>query len=146
MLIVLSLSLDVGKLLRMEKLNGKNLYYMFLAGAKNLIDYQADVNKINVFPVADGDTGTNMASTIRMVVDNIEPVKSFKITVDSIGVAALAGARGNSGIIFAQFLYGFSEEIEDCTEITIKEFSESLKRSVKFLYESVADPVEGPSL
>ncbi len=130
----------------MEKLNGKNLYYMFLAGAKNLIDYQADVNMINVFPVADGDTGTNMASTIRMVVDNIEPVKSFKTTVDSIGEAALAGARGNSGIIFAQFLYGLSEEIEDCTEITIKEFSESLKRSVKYLYESVADPVEGTIL
>ena len=71
---------------------------------------------------------------------------SFKITADSIGVAALAGARGNSGIIFAQFLYGFSEEICECTEITIKEFAESLKRSVKYLYEAVANPVEGTIL
>ena len=56
----------------MERLNGKNLYFMFLAGASNIIDHQAEINSINVFPVADGDTGTNMASTIRTVVDSLE--------------------------------------------------------------------------
>ena len=131
---------------KLERLNGKNLYFMFMAGARNIIDYQADINKINVFPVADADTGTNMASTIRGVIDSLEMDGSFKTTADSIGVAALAGARGNSGIIFAQFLFGFSEEICECTEITIKEFAESLKRSIKYLYDAVADPVEGTIL
>lgn len=130
----------------MDKLNGNNLYYMFMAGARNIIDNQAELNRINVFPVADGDTGTNMASTIRTVVDVIRPDGSFKVTADSIGVAALAGARGNSGIIFAQFLFGFAEEIRDCTEVTISEFADSLKRSMKYLYESVANPVEGTIL
>jgi dihydroxyacetone kinase-like predicted kinase len=131
---------------KLEKLDGKNLYYMFMAGARNIIDYQAEINRINVYPVADGDTGTNMASTIRTVIDQIRPDGSFKITADQIGVAALTGARGNSGIIFAQFLFGFAEEIRECTEITIKEFAESLDRSVKYLYESVANPVEGTIL
>ena len=130
----------------MDKLNGKNLYFMFLAGANRIIDQQSEINRINVFPVADADTGTNMASTIRTVVDSLEINGSFKITADSIGMAALAGARGNSGIIFAQFLYGFSEEICECTEITSKEFAESLKRAVKYLYEAVANPVEGTIL
>ncbi len=131
---------------KLEKLDGRNLYYMFMAGARNIIDYQAEINSINVYPVADGDTGTNMASTIRTVVDQITLDGSFKITADQIGVAALTGARGNSGIIFAQFLFGFAEEIRECSEITIKEFAESLKRSVKYLYESVANPVEGTIL
>lgn len=131
---------------KLEKLDGKNLYYMFMAGARNIIDYQAEINSINVYPVADGDTGTNMASTIRTVIDQIRPDGSFKITADQIGVAALTGARGNSGIIFAQFLFGFAEEIRECTEISIKEFAESLDRSVKYLYESVANPVEGTIL
>ncbi len=130
----------------METLNGKNLYYMFMAGARNIINNQAAINEINVYPVADADTGTNMASTIRTVVDSIRPDGSFKTTADSIGMAALTGARGNSGIIFAQFLYGFSEEICDCKEISISDFAESLKRSIKYLYESVANPVEGTIL
>ena len=129
--------------MKLERIDGKNFYYMFLAGARKIIENQTELNRINVYPVADGDTGTNMASTIRMVVDSISPNPSFKITADAIGEAALEGARGNSGIIFAQFLFGFSEEIRDCTEITIKEFAESLKRSVKYLYEAVANPVEG---
>ncbi len=131
---------------KIDKLDGRNLYYMFMAGARNIIDYQADINSINVYPVADGDTGTNMASTIRTVVDQIRLDGSFKVTADQIGVAALTGARGNSGIIFAQFLFGFAEEIRECTEITIKEFAESLERSVKYLYEAVANPVEGTIL
>ncbi|TFH38458.1 MAG: DAK2 domain-containing protein, partial [Bacteroidia bacterium] len=129
-----------------ERINGRNLYYTFLAGAQKIIENQAEINRLNVFPVADADTGTNMASTIRTIVDSLTPDPSFKITVDAIGVAALSGARGNSGIIFAQFLYGFSEEVSDCDEITIDDFAESLKRSIRYLYESVSNPVEGTIL
>ncbi|MEZ5000071.1 MAG: DAK2 domain-containing protein [Bacteroidales bacterium] len=129
-----------------ERINGRNLYYTFLAGAQKIIDNQAEINRLNVFPVADSDTGTNMASTIRTIIDSLKPDRSFKVTADAIGIAALSGARGNSGIIFAQFLYGFSEEVCDCNEITIRDFAESLKRSIKYLYESVSHPVEGTIL
>lgn len=129
-----------------ERINGRNLYYTFLAGARKIIENQSEINRLNVFPIADADTGTNMASTIRTIVDSLKPDPSFKVTADAIGVAALSGARGNSGIIFAQFLYGFSEEVKDCNEITISDFAESLKRSVRYLYESVSHPVEGTIL
>lgn len=129
-----------------ERINGRNLYYTFLAGARKIIDNQAEINRLNVFPVADADTGTNMASTIRTIVDSLKPDRSFKVTADAIGIAALSGARGNSGIIFAQFLYGFSEEVSDCEEITIKDFADSLMRSIRYLYEAVSHPVEGTIL
>ena len=85
-------------------INGKFLYYAFIAGGNQILQNQAEINRINIFPVNDKDTGTNLASTIRSVIDTIKPHKSYKITVNNIADAALIGARGNSGVIFAQFL------------------------------------------
>jgi len=131
---------------KITKLNGKNLYFLFLAGSKKILENQMEINRINVFPVPDGDTGTNLASTLRTIIDNIKPHYSFKTTADDIAVAALEGARGNSGIIFAQFLYGLSAETGNHKEITLEDFSESLKRSVAYIYEAIANPVEGTML
>ena len=131
---------------KITKLNGKNLYFLFLAGSKKILENQMEINRINVFPVPDGDTGTNLASTLRTIIDNIKPDYSFKATADNIAVAALEGARGNSGIIFAQFLYGLSAETGNHKEITLENFSESLKRSVAYIYEAIANPVEGTML
>lgn len=131
---------------KITKLNGKNLYFLFLAGSKKILENQMEINRINVFPVPDADTGTNLASTIRSVIDNIKPDYSFKTTADKIAVAALEGARGNSGIIFAQFLYGLSAESGNDSEISLQNFSETLRKSIRYVYDAIANPVEGTML
>jgi DegV family protein with EDD domain len=130
----------------LNEMDGRRLYYTFIAGARKIIEHQVELNKINVFPVNDGDTGTNLASTIRAVVDSLHPHRSYKITFDRIAETTLINARGNSGIIFAQFLYGVSTETGNFKSITIKQFAESLKNSVRYIYEAVANPVEGTML
>jgi DegV family protein with EDD domain len=130
----------------LNEMDGRRLYYTFIAGARKVIEHQIELNKINVFPVNDGDTGTNLASTIRAVIDSIHPHKSYKITADRIAETTLINARGNSGIIFAQFLYGMSMETGDFKTITTSQFAESIKNSVKYVYEAVANPVEGTML
>jgi dihydroxyacetone kinase-like predicted kinase len=125
-------------------LNGKRLYYSFLAGAQRIFEHQKGLNKINVFPVQDGDTGTNIASTMRAIIDTYIPTANLKQTADAIADAALVGARGNSGIIFAQFVYGFSDVLEkERDDITVSDFSVALKNAVAYSYESISNPVEG---
>ena len=128
------------------ELDGRNLYYEFIAGAKKVIAHQAELNKINVFPVNDGDTGTNLAATIRSVIESFHPSRSYKITADRIAEATLMNARGNSGIIFAQFFYGLSNETGEFKSVTIRQFAEAVGRSVSYVYEAVARPVEGTML
>jgi len=127
-------------------MDGRYLYYTFIAGAKNVIEHQIELNKINVFPVNDGDTGTNLAATIRSVIESLHPHRSYKITADRIAEATLMNARGNSGIIFAQFLYGLSNETGENKSVTHTQFAESIQKSVKYIYEAVAHPVEGTML
>jgi len=133
-------------LVPVNEMDGRRLYYTFIAGARKVIEHQVELNKINVFPVNDGDTGTNLASTIRAVVDSIHPHRSYKITADRIAETTLVNARGNSGIIFAQFLYGMSTETGNFKTITINQFAESIKKSVRYIYDAVANPVEGTML
>jgi uncharacterized protein len=128
------------------ELDGRNLYYTFIAGARKVMAHQIELNRINVFPVNDGDTGTNLASTIRSVIESLHPHRSYKITADRIAEATLMNARGNSGIIFAQFFYGLSNETGDFKTITLRQFAESIQRSVRYIYEAVANPVEGTML
>ncbi len=127
-------------------MDGRNLYYTFIAGAKKVIENQVELNKINVFPVSDGDTGTNLASTIRSVIESLHPHRSYKITADRIAEATLMNARGNSGIIFAQFFYGLSNETGEFKSVTLKQFAETIQKSVRYIYEAVANPVEGTML
>jgi dihydroxyacetone kinase-like predicted kinase len=128
------------------EMDGRSLYYTFIAGARKVIDHQVELNKINVFPVRDGDTGTNLASTIRSVIDSLHPHRSFKITADRIAEATLMNARGNSGIIFAQFFYGLSIETGNFRSISLQQFAESVQKAVRYVYEAVANPVEGTML
>jgi hypothetical protein len=128
------------------EIDGRFLYYAFLAGGKKILQNQAEINRINVFPVNDKDTGTNLASTIRSVLENITPHRSYKTTLNNIAEAALIGARGNSGVIFAQFLYGVSQETINKGVITVSEFADSIKNSIPYIYEAVANPVEGTML
>ena len=124
-------------------LDGKRLYYSFLAGAQRIFDHQGLLNKINVFPVRDADTGTNLASTMRSIVDTFIPTDNLSVTANALADAALVGARGNSGIIFAQFLYGFSTEIKDEDVIDVSKFSQAVETGVHYSYEAISNPVEG---
>jgi len=124
-------------------LDGRSFYYAFLAGAQRIFENQGLLNKMNVFPVADADTGTNLASTMRSIVDSPIPTNNVKMAATALADAALVGARGNSGIIFAQFLYGFSNEIENEDNLTVENFSRSITKAVTYAYEAIANPVEG---
>jgi len=134
------------KTLPIIEVDGRRLYYTFVAGAKNILAHQSYLNKINVFPVNDGDTGSNMATTVQSVIESIHPHKSYKITADLIAETTMTNARGNSGIIFAQFLYGMSKESGNQSSITIPQFAESIRNSIPYMYEAVANPIEGTML
>lgn len=127
-------------------INGKILYYSFLAGANQIITHQIEMNEINVFPVNDKDTGTNLAATVQAILNDIKPYKSYKKTLDKIAKAALTGAKGNSGTIFAQFLYGLNCETKDKTFINASDFIESIHNSVPYIYQAVSNPTEGTML
>jgi DegV family protein with EDD domain len=128
------------------KIDGRQLYYTFLAGGKKILEQQSYLNKINVFPVNDGDTGSNMATTVRSAIESILPHRSFSITAKRIAETAIMNARGNSGIIFAQFLFGVSKETEARDSLTVPQFAVCIKNSVPYMYEAVANPVEGTML
>ena len=127
-----------------SKAYGKSFYYNFIAGAQKILEHQKELNKLNVFPVPDADTGSNLASTIRSIIENTVPHRSIKKSAEAIAYAALEGARGNSGVILAQYLYGFSVEAsEEENRFDIKNLTRSLKNAVKYMYDAVANPVEG---
>ena len=132
----------------MEKINGLVLAEMIDLGSKNLAKNAEKINSLNVFPVPDGDTGTNMnlsmssgaKETAVNVVENIgELGKSF-----SKGL--LMGARGNSGVILSQLFRGMSQYIADKKEIDAKEFAEAIQNGVSIAYKAIIKPVEGTIL
>ncbi len=124
-------------------LNGENLYQSFISGAREVIKNKNNLNDINVFPVADRDTGTNLASTMNFIIEESKIDKSAKNTMSSIADAALAGARGNSGIIIAQYINGMFMSLKDEDEITISGFAESIQNAFPHAYNSISEPVEG---
>ncbi len=127
----------------LHEMDGGHLYYSFLAGSRKILQHQEEINKLNVFPVPDADTGTNLASTIRTIVDNSLMDDRFHVTANSIAEAALDGARGNSGVIFAQFLYGISKEVGQSIKVSTHNFADTMKKSVKYVYEAIGNPREG---
>ncbi|MGA6926517.1 MAG: DegV family protein [Desulfosarcina sp.] len=130
----------------MKEIDGRWLYYMFLAGTRKVVANQQRLNRINVFPVKDGDTGANMAFTLSAVVESMGPERPYKRMLDRIAETALINARGNSGIIFSQFLFGLSSETAELSSVSIESFSASVKNAVRYIYSAVATPVEGTLL
>ncbi len=133
-------------MMKIKYLDGQRLYNAVLVGGNSVIKDQKYLNKINVFPVPDSDTGTNLASTMRSIAQGAVPARSFNTTLSSIADAALSGARGNSGLIFAQFLYGVNEEIKNGNKISTRAFGEAVKKAVQYAYKSIVSPVEGTML
>jgi DegV family protein with EDD domain len=132
--------------MNVQTLTGEQLFNMFVSGGNTIIENKEDLNKINVFPVPDGDTGTNLASTFYSIMENGKVYPSAGKTMQSIAEEALTGARGNSGIIFAQFLEGLSWEIGEAHTITVDSFSGAVKKAVHSAYEAISNPVEGTML
>jgi len=125
------------------KLSSEKVYYSFLSGANEVLGQRKVLNDINVFPVPDGDTGTNLASMMNSIIEESKVQPSAKQTLRSIADAALIGARGNSGIIFAQYINGMMMSMEEEEEITIENFAKSVKRAVPFAYGAISNPIEG---
>jgi len=131
---------------KISYLDGNRLYYAFLVGGNAVIKDQNYLNKINVFPVPDSDTGTNLASTMRSIAERAKRDHSVSSTLRSIADAALSGARGNSGLIFAQFLYGLSEEVKNFKRLSPIHFAESVRSAAQKTYKAILSPVEGTML
>ena len=124
-------------------LDSEKLYYSFLSGAQEVIRNKRVLNEINVFPVADGDTGSNLASTMNSIIKDAKILQSVKGTMSSIADAALTGARGNSGIIIAQYINGIFISLGDEEKITMSSFAETVNDAVPHAYHAIANPVEG---
>lgn len=130
----------------MQTINGLNLYNYIISGAENLIFNEHILNEINVFPVPDGDTGTNLALTMRNIISQAQQSDKADVTLDSISKIALANAYGNSGLIFAQYLYGLAVEARNKEMLTVEEFVRISKKAADYAYEAVASPKEGTIL
>lgn len=115
-------------------------------GGKAVMKNQKRLNDINVFPVADADTGFNLAMTMQAILENSKIGSTLKETLHSVADSALTGARGNSGIIFAQYLHGLSQELPEKSLLSAQHFAESAQRAVKHIYDSLINPVEGTML
>lgn len=124
-------------------LDSKKLYHAFLGGARAVIGAKDGLNAINVFPVADGDTGSNLASTMLSIVEESKIGKSAKETLYTISEAALFGARGNSGIIFAQYVNGMHSHLSDDKHVSLQGFAQSVSGGVDYAYLAIGNPVEG---
>ncbi|MGN0385818.1 MAG: DAK2 domain-containing protein [Lachnospiraceae bacterium] len=130
-------------------INAKTLSKMFLAGAKNLESKKEWINELNVFPVPDGDTGTNMTLTIMSAAKEVAALgdnPDMGALCKAISSGSLRGARGNSGVILSQLLRGFTKSIKEKEEIGIADLAEALERAVETAYKAVMKPKEGTIL
>ena len=131
------------------KLNGILLKKALIGGVNYLILNKDEVNALNVFPVPDGDTGTNMSLTAKSSMKLVNEVKN-EANIEEIAKAAargsLMGARGNSGVILSQFLRGFSEGLEGLEEADIAQVAQALKKASDTTYNAVMKPTEGTIL
>lgn len=123
----------------------EKLYSGVISGAQEVMANKKYLNKINVFPVADGDTGSNLFSTMHSIVTYSEVKSTIKHTLESIADSALTGARGNSGLIFAQYFQGLSEAVGN-DEFTPEDFVSASSNGFRYAYKAVDNPIEGTIL
>ena len=124
---------------------------MFLAGAKNLESKKEWINELNVFPVPDGDTGTNMTMTIMAAAREVSALYDMG-DIDMVSLCkaissgSLRGARGNSGVILSQLFRGFTKGVKECQEITVPVLAAAFEKAVETAYKAVMKPKEGTIL
>lgn len=130
-------------------IDAKTLSHMFLAGAKNLEVKKEYINELNVFPVPDGDTGTNMTLTIMSAAKEVAALgdtPNLKQLAKAISSGSLRGARGNSGVILSQLFRGFSKVIGEQEVLDIKTLAKAMEKAVESAYKAVMKPKEGTIL
>jgi len=134
--------------MKISYIDGNLLKHGIIAGARRVIQMQENLNRINVFPVPDNDTGTNMALTLQSVTEGVISCRDNTIAGMSkcLADSALMGARGNSGAILAQFFQGLAECFKGKLKVTCKHFGEAAQWAKKYAYEAISDPKEGTIL
>ena len=137
-----------GRIIFMSTINAVLLRDLFIAGADALDANKEYINELNVFPVPDGDTGTNMTMTIMSAKREVEAVTD--ITMESvckaISTGSLRGARGNSGVILSQILRGFTRSIKELEELDVSDIADAFVKAVETAYKAVMKPKEGTIL
>jgi DAK2 domain fusion protein YloV len=131
-----------------KTIDASTLKKMFLAGAASIEAKKEYINELNVFPVPDGDTGTNMTLTIMSAVKEVNALTdpSIEELAKAISGGSLRGARGNSGVILSQLFRGFAKEIKDYKEINVTVLSNAFQKAVETAYRAVMKPKEGTIL
>ena len=131
-----------------KTINAETLAKMFLAGAQNIEAKKEVINELNVFPVPDGDTGTNMSLTILSAVREVAALDKadMKGLAKAISSGSLRGARGNSGVILSQLLRGFTRAIRDEEEIDVTALAAAFQKARDTAYKAVMKPKEGTIL
>lgn len=129
--------------MKREYVDGFEFYKIFISGAKSVIRNKIHLNNINVFPVPDGDTGSNMEATLNSLINFTNVSFSFEETSKSMANATMLGARGNSGIIFAQYIKGIAEAANGYQTIHFKEFIDLNFYAAQKLIHAISKPVEG---
>ncbi|MCF7825548.1 MAG: DegV family EDD domain-containing protein [Candidatus Marinimicrobia bacterium] len=134
--------------MKIAYLDGIRFYRVLYAGIQSLLDEQDYLNKINVFPVPDGDTGTNMAFTLMGIIEHIQAHGKLALNdlSNMVAEAALDNARGNSGVILAQFFQGLSTGLAPFSEVNTSQFAQASKIAVDEAYTALLNPVEGTIL
>lgn len=132
----------------MKTIDVETLTKMFLAGAKNLEAKKEWINELNVFPVPDGDTGTNMTLTIMSAASEVNnlPVRTMESVAKAVSSGSLRGARGNSGVILSQLLRGFTKGIRSYETLDTVIFANAFQKAVETAYKAVMKPKEGTIL
>ena len=132
----------------MELIHGLHLKNMFISGANNLENNKNLVNSLNVFPVPDGDTGTNMSLTMNSAVKEVNKAKDNNVfTIAELAAnGSLMGARGNSGVILSQILRGFAKALKNENEINSATLANALMEGANTAYKAVMRPTEGTIL
>ena len=132
----------------MTTINAETLQKMFIAGAKNLEAKKEWINELNVFPVPDGDTGTNMTLTIMSAAKEVGAIiePTMETIAKAISTGSLRGARGNSGVILSQLFRGFTREIKKVDQIDVDVLSRACVKAVETAYKAVMKPKEGTIL
>ncbi|MDU5109410.1 MAG: DAK2 domain-containing protein [Clostridium sp.] len=134
--------------MKYQTINGHDFYNMVVNGSNRLLEESEYVNALNVFPVPDGDTGTNMSATFKAAVKEIEGLNSSSIgeTSKKLAKGALMGARGNSGVILSQILRGISKGLEGKESVDAVELAIAFKEGSAAAYKAVMRPTEGTIL
>jgi DAK2 domain fusion protein YloV len=132
----------------LEGVTGEQLKRFFEGGLVSLTEHQQEIDRLNVFPVPDGDTGRNMCLTMQAAVRELRRTRTASLggLSEALAKGSLMGARGNSGVILSQLIRGFADAVKDSDQITVAQFAGAWQAAVATAYQAVMKPVEGTIL